>query len=132
MNRSFTIYLIDKDSSVRKGLSNFLSAAGHHVEAFSASEDFFQIQPNHSNSCLVMDVWDSDKSGEELHTIFAHKHINIPIIFLSALDDEKSFEKAHAAHGTAFFRKPIDGPALLDTISWAIETGKTRVSPPMK
>jgi hypothetical protein len=39
------------------------------------------------------------------------------------MTDEKTRKKALTFNAAGFFRKPIDGPALLDAIAWALETG---------
>ena len=116
-----TIYFVDDDPSARRGLTNLLTSANYNVEMFSSLGDFFQIKLIDTNACLVMDAWVSDFSGKDLHAVFAQKKINIPIILLSARDDKKSRDKAHTAHAAGFFRKPVDGPALLDAIAWALE-----------
>jgi len=122
MNTSRTIYLVDNDDSARKGLTKLFTAAGYNVEKFSSTEDFLQIQTVDISGCVVMDTWASKLSGEELHTEFEHRNLSIPVIFLSARDDEQSRDKARAAQVAGFFRKPVDGHALLDTIAWLMLT----------
>ncbi len=116
-----TIYIIDGDSSARKGLSNLLTAAGYNVKNFELLEDFLQTSSIQHKACLIMDAWVSDLSGAELKSAFFNNEINIPILFLSARDDRASRKKAVEAKVSGFFRKPVDGPALLDAINWEIE-----------
>lgn len=56
-----------------------------------------------------------------MQALMADKKVSVPVIFLSARDDEQSREKAREANAIGFFRKPIDGTALLDAIAWALE-----------
>ena len=116
-----TIYIIDGDSSARKGLSKLLTVAGYTVQSFEQLDDFLQLNSTKQKACLIMDVWTSDLSGAQLESAFSDNGINIPILFLSARDDRASRKKAVDAKVSGFFRKPVDGPALLDAINWEIE-----------
>lgn len=116
-----TIYIIDDDYSARKGLSKLLTVAGYHVQNFEQLDDFLQLNSIEQRACLIMDVWTSDLSGAQLKSAFSNNGINIPILFLSARDDTASRKKAVDAKVSGFFRKPIDGPALLDAINWEVE-----------
>jgi FixJ family two-component response regulator len=121
-----TIYIVDDDASARRGLSRILAAAGHEVKVFSTFEEFFLIQAFDKNACVIMDASMSGLSGTDLHTKFIQQNLNLPIIFLSARDDKDSREKALAVKAAGFFRKPVDGSALLDAIDWAFKN--TRVA----
>ena len=120
------IYLVDEDFSARKGLTRLLAAAGHEVEAFPSFEEFSQIQAFDKNACLIMDASMSGLSGTDLLTVFIQKNLNLRVIFLSTRDDKESQEKALAVKAAGFFRKPVDGSALLDAIDWAFKN--TRVA----
>jgi CheY-like chemotaxis protein len=43
------------------------------------------------------------------------------VIFITAYDTDSNRQAAHHAGAAAFFRKPVDGEALLDAIVWAVE-----------
>ncbi len=126
MDRPITIYLVDDDRSARKGLTRLLTAAGFNVDAFSSTEAFFQSRPFSINACLVIDAWVSDLSKMDLKTVFIEKNITVPMLFLSARDDTESRERARIARAVGCFRKPVDGPALLDAITWALETNNSK------
>ncbi|CAB5127991.1 hypothetical protein D3OALGA1CA_4021 [Olavius algarvensis associated proteobacterium Delta 3] len=105
-----------------------LSATRHHVEAFLSSEEFLQIQSIDDHACLIMDAWVSGLSGKHLETVVAPINVNLPVIFLSARDGKESRDRALAAKAEGFFRKPEDGPALLDAVSWAPGTHPRNLS----
>jgi FixJ family two-component response regulator len=122
-----TVYLIDDDSSSRRGLTNLLTIAGYKVESFKSVGGFFQIQTIDSQSCLIIDVWVQGLSIEDLRTDILKKDAHIPMIFLSARDDKISMDKAIQANAAGFFHKPVDGSALIDAISWEIEKQRLAV-----
>jgi FixJ family two-component response regulator len=44
------------------------------------------------------------------------------VIFITAYDTTANRQAAHRAGAAAFFRKPVDGEALIDAITWAVDT----------
>jgi CheY-like chemotaxis protein len=44
----------------------------------------------------------------------------LPIIAVAASDDPETKANARKMKAVAFFRKPVDGPALIDAIRWAL------------
>ncbi|MCA9417951.1 MAG: DNA-binding response regulator, partial [Candidatus Omnitrophica bacterium] len=43
-----------------------------------------------------------------------------PFIFITAYDTEEARCQAKRQGAVAYFRKPVDGQALLDAINWAL------------
>ncbi len=119
-----TVYLIDEDGSVRRGLVNLLTIAGYKVESFRSVGEFFHNQPIDSLSCLVIDAWGQDLSMEDLQTKLLKRNVHIPIIFLSAGYDKTLMDSAIKDNAAGFLHKPVDGSALIDAISWEIEKCK--------
>lgn len=112
--------LVDNNSSARRGLSNFFKVAGYRVDEFSSASDFLQTQVVDSRACLIIDVSVPDLLGVDLKAVFSEKQISNPIIFLSAYEENTARDLALSVGAAGFFRKPIDGPALLDAINWEI------------
>jgi len=48
----------------------------------------------------------------------------LPIIALSASDDPRTRRMARELGAQAFFRKPVDASALLDSIDWVTRSDK--------
>jgi CheY-like chemotaxis protein len=59
-------------------------------------------------------------SGLELIRRAVPTFPDLPFILLTANDEEETRREARSAGAAAFFRKPVDAEALLDTIRWAI------------
>jgi FixJ family two-component response regulator len=62
-------------------------------------------------------------AGSDLQQKLAADDIRIPIIVISASDEEALREEARKLGAVSFFRKPVDDQALLDAIWWAISGG---------
>ncbi len=113
------VYLIDDDDSVRRALQRLLRSAGLEVKAFSSAEAFLQSGNFDVGACLVLDIRMPGLTGFDVQEKLASMGIRIPVITVSAFDDAESRERARKLGATAFFRKPVDGEALIDAIHWA-------------
>ena len=60
-------------------------------------------------------------SGLELQQQLAGSHSRVPIIFVSAHDDQEAREKALRAGAVAFLDKPFSDEALLTAVRSALE-----------
>ena len=126
------VYLIDDDESVRKALQRLLRSAGLDVKAFSSAEEFLQSgNLAEKGACIILDIRMPGLTGFDLQEKLASKGIRIPVITVSAFDDAATRERARKLGATAFFRKPVDGEALIDAIHWAMGITK-HDSPPSK
>jgi FixJ family two-component response regulator len=116
---SQNVFVIDDDPSVRKALQRLIRSAGMDAEAFGSAEDF--LAESHSPAdCLVLDVRMPGMSGLELQQLLIAKEQPIPIVFISAHDDEECRRSALAAGATDFLHKPFEDRVLLDAIARAI------------
>ena len=118
------VFVIDGDPSVRKGLVRLLSNAGYEVSKFTSLNDFMDVIKPGLSGCIVMDSGIPGLSEKDLQAELKKHGIFLPIIFISADDDSKIRQRAHKMKAAGFFRKPIDGVALVDAIDWAIQSGK--------
>ncbi|UCC99785.1 MAG: response regulator, partial [Phycisphaerales bacterium] len=107
-----TIYLVDDDASALKGLTRLLHTAGYEVHAYASSDGLLKSPITDKNACLILDARMPGLSGVELLTELAAKGVKLPVIFVTAADDEQTRKKARAFGAAGFFRKPVDGPAL--------------------
>ena len=121
MAKQALIFLVDDDASARKGMARFLSISGHDVQTYESVMDFVEHRVPGENSCLVLDARMPGKSVTELQAKFPDTFRNLPIIVISADDGPEIRQEALEMNAVSFFRKPVDGPALLDAIDWALE-----------
>ncbi len=73
------------------------------------------------NACIVLDMRMPGLTGTGLQVELASRGISIPVIIVTADEDADTRCRARQAGAVAFFRKPVDGPALLDAIEWAVD-----------
>ena len=61
-----TVFIIDDDSSVRKGLARLIRAAGFNVELFVSAREFLDSEYLKRRGCIVLDVQMPEMTGPEL------------------------------------------------------------------
>ena len=113
---SQTIFVVDDDASVRSALGRLLRAAGWNVRTFASAEEFLEQDVDLSVGCLVADVHLGRMNGLELKTTLNGRAVKVPVILTSGVDDAALEDEAHRVGAIAFFRKPFDVGALLDSI----------------
>ena len=72
-----------------------------------------------------MDAGIPGLSTEEKQAEFKSCGARLPIIVVSAHDDTETRQKAKKIGAVGFFRKPVDGTALLDAIDWALRSSSS-------
>ena len=120
MSTGKRVFVVDDDSSARNGISRLLRTAGHDVQAFASADDFLSNLDPEVTGCIILDARMPGLSWEELQTELKSRGVRLPIIFVTADDDPETRRKAQKMKATGFFRKPVDGTALLDAIKWAM------------
>ena len=115
-----TVYIIDDDESVRKAFGRLLRSADFDVETFSSPDEFLQATMEREHACIIADIRMSGSTGFALMEKLAAQGMRLPVIVISASDDEHIREHVRELGAVSFFRKPVDDQALLDAIWWAI------------
>lgn len=118
-----TVYIVDDDAAVRDALARLMRSAELQVEVFSDVFELLDKGRFDDRACIVADIRLPGISGLELPEFLAQQGRTRPVIFITAYDTDENRRAAHGAGASAFFRKPVDGEALLDAIAWAVEAG---------
>ncbi len=114
------VFVVDDDLSARRGIARLLRAAGHETCDFASAAEFLGAFEPGTGGCLVLDARMPGMSGEELQLELEARGAHLPIIIITGDDEPETRRKARSMHAEGFFRKPVDGTALLDAIAWAM------------
>jgi FixJ family two-component response regulator len=114
----FDVYIIDDDASVRSGLSRLMRSAGLEPHAFATPQEFFGQLPLAQDGCILLDVTMPEMSGLQVQEKLRAEGVRLPVIVLSATENEEVRQATHALGARFFLRKPVDAQALLDAITW--------------
>jgi len=125
MNKEHAIHVLDYDQYSRKGISRLLHMAGFNVLPFSDVISFLnKLNPN-SSGTLIMDLEIPEVLLEKLiKELKCHGPI-FKIIIVSSKYDLVSKKIADDIGAIQFFRKPVDGTAMIDSINWSVKNKKT-------
>jgi len=115
------VHIVDDDESVRKGLLRLMHSAGIDSRAYESAERFLAEAHNEAHACVLMDITMPHMSGLELGARLRENGITLPMIAISARDDDDTRHLARDMGVRFFLRKPVDDQALLDAISWVVE-----------
>jgi FixJ family two-component response regulator len=118
-----TLYIIDTDASVREALSRFAESAGLEPIPCKNAEAFLGQAPHGNDACALVDLSDLGLRKPAVRARLSVVATMLPLIALCASDDPHTQRTARELGARAFFRKPVDGAALLDSIAWVTRTG---------
>jgi FixJ family two-component response regulator len=114
------ISIVDDDESVRDALWGFLRSVGFAVNVFPSAEEFLNSEQPGKADCLILDVRMPGMSGIELQRQLVSSHCKIPVIFITAYEDEGMRAQALFSGAGAFLIKPFGEEALLNAIYAAL------------
>jgi FixJ family two-component response regulator len=116
-----TVFLVDDDTAVLKGLGRLLAAAGMRVAAFDSPRHFLERIDPAAPGCLVLDVAMPEFNGLELQQALAAKGCDLPIVFLTGHGDIPTSVRAMKRGAADFLTKPVDDEELLAAIRNALD-----------
>nr|WP_245220553.1 MULTISPECIES: response regulator [unclassified Ruegeria] len=115
-----TIFVLDDDSSVRSALGRLLKAKGFAEKQLDSLASLRAALPLPVDSCLLVDVVLDQESGLDVPGILNGRNEMVPIVFMSATDDEEKLAKADTAGATRCLRKPFEAEELFAALEAAI------------
>jgi FixJ family two-component response regulator len=111
-----TIAVIDDDLRVLEALVNLLRSVGYKAQSYDSAEQFLESGALSRIGCIVTDVEMRRMSGVDLLQHLKHNNSTVPVIIITGKPSAQteSFYLDNGAVG--FFRKPVDGDALVELI----------------
>lgn len=119
-----TVYVVDDDASVRRGLSNLIRSVGLRVEVFASAAEFLAAKRPDAPACLILDVRLPGLSGLDFQAELTKARNQIPIIFITGHGDIPMTVKAMKAGAIEFLTKPFRDQDLLDAVRVALERAR--------
>ena len=118
--KEFMVYVIDDDASIRRAFQLLLQSAEFKVQTFSSANEFLESASLSDRAVVILDMKMPGITGLDLLKNLEPRLPRMKFIAISALDDVPTQEAARALGAVAFFPKPVDGQALIDTLWWTI------------
>lgn len=115
-----TVFIVDDDSAVLKGLRLLVKSLRMNVETYLSAQEFLDSYDPARPGCLVLDVRMPGISGLELQEELRQRNINIPVIIMTGYGEVAVAVEAMKKNAMEFLEKPISDQVLLDRIQKAI------------
>jgi FixJ family two-component response regulator len=117
------VCVVDDDSLTRDSMLRLLRSFGFRAEAFASGEKFVDSGYLERTACLILDVRLPGISGIELHHRLMASHCEVPVIFITAYEDQGARGQALRESVRAFLLKPLREGELLTAINEALAVG---------
>ncbi len=106
---------------MRTSLERLLRASGYSTKAFASAEEFLRSGVLGSAMGLVLDIHLGGMSGIELRRRLLDAGATIPVVFITAFDDEATRTEALTLGYVDFLQKPFEASQLIG----ALEKGRS-------
>jgi RNA polymerase sigma factor (sigma-70 family) len=116
-----TVFVVDDDQAVRKGLAGSLKERGYSVATYPSAVSFLESIETDQPGCLVLDVRMPTVSGLELQDQLTALGFRIPIIFITGHGDIPMTVRAMKKGAVDFLEKPYRLDLLVERIEEALE-----------
>ena len=113
---------VDDDRRVRESVQSVLESAGYDVVTFESAEAFLESGALSSVTCVIADVRLPGMTGTELQQRIRQARRQLPVIFITAHDDDDVRRHALRDGAVGFLVKPFDGGDLLEHIARAMHS----------
>jgi FixJ family two-component response regulator len=114
------VSVVDDDESVRESLPDLLHQLGFASLTFSSAASFLESEAVHDSSCLILDIAMPGMSGPALYEELRRRRQEIPVVFITAHNDEAVRSNLLARGAVECLFKPFSDTALQDALTTAL------------
>jgi len=119
------VSVVDDDESVRESLPDLLRQLGYGVQAFISAEEFLDSAWVRETRCLILDIALPGMSGLELQRELERRGHRIPIIIMTALEDDTVRQRLLSQGAVECLFKPFSEVDLIKALDAAIQISHT-------
>ena len=106
------ILIVEDEPEIRQLLASYLVNEGYFVSEAEDGVTAIELFSKEKFDLLILDIMIPKIDGYGVCE-FVKKHSNVPVIFLSALDDERSMVKGYDSLADDYVTKPFSMPVFL-------------------
>jgi FixJ family two-component response regulator len=120
------VAVIDGDLGVRGAISRLLWPLGYDTELYASAKEFVDAAMMTEAMCFIVDVHLGESSGIEIAQHLVNVGFTIPIIFMTADNDESVKRRAMEIGCVAFLTKPFSADVLIEALAkcWSRSCGR--------
>jgi FixJ family two-component response regulator len=120
--KAVLISIVDDDDLMRRSTRRLLRSTGFRAEAFASAEEFLTSGEPEETACLILDLRMPGMNGLQLQRHLVEQGSRIPIIFITAQENQEFRREAMQAGAVHFLQKPVREAVLLQVIRSALKT----------
>ncbi len=120
MSEPMTVFAVDDDPSVLRGIERLLRSAGLQAAVFPTAQAFLDGYRPEAPGCVILDLAMPGLDGLQLQERLLERGAALPIIFLTGHGDIPTSVCAMKRGAVDFLTKPVDDVELLAAVQQAI------------
>ncbi|HSX65764.1 MAG TPA: response regulator, partial [Pseudoxanthomonas sp.] len=105
------VYIVDDDRDVRQAFARLMRASGFEPRAYESADEFLTEVREAPRTCILLDITMPNMSGPQVLAHLKEQNIGLPVIAVSARDDEQTRAWTRSLGARMFLRKPVDDQA---------------------
>ncbi len=110
------VAVIDDDLSFRRATGRLLSAFGYDTELYASAKEFLDAAMKTEAICLIVDIQLGESCGIEFAQHLANAGFTMPVIFMTADDNESLKRRAMEVGCVSFLLKPFSADVLMEAL----------------
>jgi FixJ family two-component response regulator len=111
------VAVIDDHLGLLGAMSRLLSAFGYDTELYASAKEFLDAAMTTEAICLIVDIQLGESCGIEFAQHLANAGFTIPIVFMTADDNESVKRRAMETGCVAFLLKPFSADVLIELLA---------------
>ena len=121
MSDATRILIAEDEKIIALDISNTLKRLRYEVTGIAASgEEILQLAEEGNSDLILMDIMlEGEMSGIEAANIISERY-SLPVVFLTALTDEATLQRAKTSNAFGYILKPYDEKSLHSAIEMAL------------
>lgn len=119
MSTRKSIFIVDDDPSMRRGVGRLLREHGFDVELFESGEALLGRGDCGEALCIVLDIQLSDASGIDVRRRLREMGVTVPVIYITGNDSPTNRTAAIASGCIAYLTKPFAAQSLIEPVERA-------------
>lgn len=112
------ISIIEDDESLRQALVGLLRSMAHEAHDYATAEEFLAADEGHLD-CVITDIQLPGMNGLEMLRRLRERGNTVPVIIVTARDEQRWRAEAKASGALCLLRKPFETQDLLDCLDRA-------------
>jgi FixJ family two-component response regulator len=122
-SRPFLVGVVDDDPRVLESFEELLGSAGYQALLFPSAAAFLEANGIQRVHYLISDIKMPSISGWDLLRIAHAERPDLPVILMTASDEEHSRDQVERSWARLLFLKPFEGRELVEAMNTILRPG---------